>query len=94
MDELHSCMLILLSGIMAQVQSLSLTVTKGLLKTSYIREDGTIFIHCFTAETQFYNKKEFMSTDSNKQRLMWMVSDELVKAAVEKSLHVYNTQPH
>jgi len=41
----------------------------------------------FTAETQFYNKKEeFMSTDSNKQRLMWMVSDELVKAAVKKSL--------
>ena len=27
-----------------------------------------------------------MSTDSNKQRLMWMVSDELVKAAVKKSL--------
>jgi len=34
----------------------------------------------FTAETQFYNKKEeFMSTDSNKQRLIWMVSDELKK---------------
>ena len=47
MDELHSCVLILLSDIMVQAQSLCLTVTrKGrLLKTSHIREDGTIFIH-------------------------------------------------
>jgi len=47
MDELHSCMPILLSGIMAPAHSMSLTVTrKGRpLKTSHIRVDGIIFIH-------------------------------------------------
>ena len=66
-----------------------------------VQREGDWAVVSFTAETQFYDKKEFMSTDSNKQRL---VSDELrkrgctvvnapgdadvimVKAAVEKSL--------
>ena len=82
MDELHSCMLILLSGIMAQVQSLSLTVTKGRLKTSYIREDGTIFIHLSASLL----KHSSITRRRSLCQQMWMVSDELVKAAVKKSL--------
>jgi len=64
-----------------------LTVTrKGRLsKTSHIitRQHNILPLVIFTAETQFYNKKEeFMSTDRNKQRLIWMVSDELRKKEV------------
>jgi len=41
-----------------------------------VQRGGDWAVVSFTAETQFYDKKEFMSTDSNKQRL---VSDELRK---------------
>jgi len=84
MDDLHCCMLILLSIHYGSSAIVSLMVTRNdrLLKTSHImrRRHNIHPLVSFTAETQFCGKKEeFMATDSNKQRLIWMLSDELRK---------------